>query len=480
MKDITIIILGEKENDYGVIPSNIELIRVNQSTFYDTVKEVKTKYIGFIKSDDVISDNYFNVISSKVKLDFDGCFVNYTLDCVDKNVKIMKNDKELLSKRPFYGDYIWSYLYRTDIFNKLIEIKDIKEFNKRVEFDFFKLCVIGEVIYTHKINGISILNDFCYKDMRNSMKFKNAIYMGNGCNGIFNGYISWIKNIGRCFANDFDITIIYDSMPIETFNNFSKYFKCVKYDSKVDYYCDRLLLTYSNYYYPKNIFTLEENYLFIHGNMSDFPNARRFYDDVYTKYIAVSKIAAQKAVGYFPTDKIDYILNPFKLDNELLKPHLKLVSAQRSTPVKRPERIEILANVLDELRIPYTWNVFMDKNENTNKNGIIYRKRVTNPFPYIEDADYFVLLSDSESMGYSTLEALALKTKVIVTPLEAFYEIGVVDGENGFVIPFEYFEEKNKDKLVELVKKIYREKDKEFDYRFDLSLCDGYKEVFKR
>ena len=177
MKDITIIILGDKENDYGVIPSNIELVRADNSTFYDIVKGVKTKYIGFIKSNDIVSDNYFNLISLKVKLDFDGCFINYTLDCVDKNVKIMMNDKELVSKRPIFGEYIWSYIYRTEIFNKVIEIKDVEEFNKRVEFEFYRLTVISEVIYTHKTNGISVLSDFCYKDMRESMHFKNAIYM---------------------------------------------------------------------------------------------------------------------------------------------------------------------------------------------------------------------------------------------------------------------------------------------------------------
>lgn len=479
MKDITIIILGDKENDYGVIPSNIELARADRSTFYDVIKGVKTKYIGFIKSDDSVSDNYFRLISTKVKLEFDGCFINYTLDCVDKNVKIMANDKELLNNKPYYGSYIWNYVFSTRLFLSLTKINDVEKFNSEVDSNFRSMTVINRVVYTHKTAGSKIIDNFCYSDMREAMHLKNAIYVGGGCNGTFNGYISWIKNLGRCFSNEYDINVIYDEMPENTLKAFSKHCNCVKYDSRIDYLCDRLLLTYSTYYYMKNIFTLEENYLFIHGSMSDYTNARHYYDDIYTKYIAVSKVSAEKAVGYFPTDKIEYILNPFKLDEELLKPQLKLVSAQRSSPVKRPERIEILADVLDELDIPYTWNVFMDKKENTNKNGLIYRRRVANPLPYMMDADYFVLLSDSEAMPYSVLEALSLKTKVVVTPLKAFYELGVVDGENGFVIPFEYFEENNKDKLVEIVKKIYNEKSKEIDYSFDLSLCDGYREIFK-
>ena len=138
----------------------------------------------------------------------------------------------------------------------------------------------------------------------------DAIYFANGCNGVFNGYISWARNVGRCFSNDYDITFLYDNLPDVTYNNFSTFFNCVKRETSVNYTCDRFFVVYTEYYYPKNIFTLDENYLFIHGNMSDYPNSRRFYDDIYTKYIAVSKVAAERAVGYFPTDKIEHILNP--------------------------------------------------------------------------------------------------------------------------------------------------------------------------
>ena len=219
--------------------------------------------------------------------------------------------------------------------------------------------------------------------------------------------------------------------------------------------------------------------MFIHGNICDYPNAKPFVDDIYTKYIAVSKIAAQKAKGYFPTDNIEYLYNPFLLDDKLLKPHLTLVSAQRYSEVKRPERIEIIANILRELEIPFTWNVFTDKFENTNKDGLIYRRRVINPLPYMKDADYFVLLSDSEALPYCVVEALSLNTKVIVTPLEAFEELGVVDKENGYVVPFDYFKEENKDKLIELVQTIYKNKDKEINYTFDKELYSGYNDIFK-
>ena len=478
MKDITIIIFGKENLNYGEVPNNLEIVRIDIENIKEKLKGINTKYISFIKSDDIISDDYFNLISVKVKEDFDCCYINYTLDCVDESVKLLTSEKELLCNKPYYGGYIWNYIYKTDIFIELFKCNDKNEFNKLIDIKYVKMSAIGKIVYIHKINGVSLLNYFCYRDIRKTLYLKNVIYVGNGCNCTFNGYVSWVKNIGRCFSDKFDITILYDNIPDETLKLFSKYFNCIKYDLEIDYLCKKLLLTYSTYYYKKNIFTLNANYMFIHGNMCDYPNSKHFYDDIYTKYIGVSEVSAKKAKGYFPTDKIDYIINPFKIDSELVKPHLKLVSAQRSAYIKRLERIEILASVFDELDIPYTWNVFTDKNENTNKNGVVYRRRLANPLSYVEDADYFVLLSDSEALSYGVLEALSLNTKVIVTPLEAFNELGVVDGENGFIIPFEYFDANNKEKLMEIVKKIYANKDKKINYKFDESLFARYNDLF--
>lgn len=478
MKNLTVIVLGNKDVEYDNVPDNIEVIGTIDNQLIDLVKQIKTKYISFIKNGDIITDDYFTKLSSKVKEDFDYCFINYNLDVVKEHVKIMKNEKELLINKPYYGSYIWNFIYKTDKFIELFEYKEIYNFNEKVDSIMKKETAIGDILYTHVVNSKSFLRHCCYKDVRESLYLKNVIYVGGGCNGIFNGYISWINNIGRCFGDKYDITILYDQMPDVTVNIFSKYFKCIKYNPRTDYLCERLSLTYSTYYYYKNIFTLDENYMFIHGNMSDYPNARKFYDDVYTKYVGVSKISSKKAEGYFPTDKFETITNPFKIDDSLVKPHLKLVSTQRHSPIKRPERIEIIANILNELDIPFTWNVFTDKNENTCNGGVIYRKRTSNPLPYVNDSDYFVLLSDSEALSYSVVEALCLHTKVLLTPLEAFDELGIVDGEHGRIIPFEYFEPKNKDKLVELIKTIYAEKDNKMSYTFDESLFDGFNDIF--
>lgn len=478
MKDLTIIVLGEP---FNVIKeqNNIEFISANNKNLVDEIKLANSKYLVFVKDDDEISEDYMNAIKDKIKEDFDCCFINYIIkyDYV-KEPKIVTNERELKNNKPYYGEYIWSFIFKKE---KLVELLDSpeQEFNKRVDELFVNNSAINEVVYYHNPNGKKNIKNFCYNDIKESTYYPNIIYVGKGCNGVFNGYISWIKNIGRCFASKFDITILYEyNMYEPTLENFSKRFKCIKRENNINYVCDRLLVTYSTYFYPKNINYLDENYMFIHGNMSDYPNSRRFFDDVYTKYIAVSKTSALKAKGYFPTDNIEYILNPFKLDDELLKPHLKLVSAQRSAPEKKPERLKIIANALTSLGIPFTWNVFTDSPVNVVQNGIIYRGSIDNPLPYIADSDYFVSLSNSEALSYSVLEALALNTKVIVTPLEAYKELNIRDGENAYIIPFEYLEEENTEKLIELIIEIYINKDRKINYKFDEKLFDGYNALF--
>ena len=478
MIKLTVVILGkniDKKED-----KDIEFIYSNGTNILNDIENAQGKYITFIKEEDTISKNYLKTIYEKCKNDFDYCFINYDIKYNYKNkIKILINKNELKNNKPYYGEYIWSFILKKNKLEKLLSTNTQMKFNKMVDEEFKKVDAIGELIYFHNPDGNRIIKNFQFQDTKRNEYYKNIIYIGNGCNGLFNGYISWINNIGRCFDN-YDLVFLYDEINTKTLNNFLNYYKCIKRINNVNYVCDRLLTTYSDYYYPKNIFTLESNYLFIHGNMSDYENVRRYYDDIYTKYVAVSKIAAKKAKGYFPTKKIDYVINPFKLDNKLAKPHLRLTSAFRYSDVKRPDRVELMARLMTEMNIPYTWELFTDQKENTNVDGLIYRKRVDNPIPYVKDSDYFVLLSDSEAMPYCILESLAVNTKVVVTPLEAYDELGIINKDNGFIIPFEYFDEKDHTKLKEVIMQMYEQKDKKVKYNIDENLWKGYKDILKK
>ena len=483
MRELTIVVLGKNTIDTKDL-TIFDFVRYDGGNLYDFLSNIKTKYVLFIKSSDSVRNNFFRKVYSVVKKDFDCCFINYDVMFEYKNSpKINTNEMELKSNLPYYGSFIWNYIFRIDLLLKYLKDYNkvnINEFNEQIKEDYKNIEVINEPVYYHNPNSDSFIsiNDCFYTDLKPTVFYKNVIYFENGISGTFNGYISWVRNIGKCF-NNYDITLLYDDIGSLIEDEFSNYFNCVKRENNINYTCDRLLVTYSDYYYSKNIFCLDKNYLFIHGIQTDYENARRFYDDLFSEYVGVSKLAAEKAVGYYPSDNIKYVYNPFMLDKESVRPHLKLVSAMRSSDIKRPDRIKYLASVLDELDIPYTWNFFTDKNEETNINGLVYRKRVVDPLPYIKDSDYFVILSDSEAFSYSVVEALSVNTKVIVTPLEVYNEIGVVDGENGFIISFDYFEEDNKDKLKDIIMRIYSDKEKTINYEFDSTLYSGYNDIFE-
>ena len=92
-------------------------------------------------------------------------------------------------------------------------------------------------------------------------------------------------------------------------------------------------------------------------------------------------------------------------------------------------------NKLEEAKIPYIWTIFTNDRQEIKNGHIAYMKPQLDITSYIADADYLVQLSENgEAYGYSVAESLTLGTPVIVTPVEAFLEIGVKDGENGFVL----------------------------------------------
>ena len=480
MGTITFVLLTNKRK----IPKfgSIKIVRSNGKNLISVLSKIKTKYVAFLREEDQISELYFERIYQKIEEDFDSCFINYDiLFKKEKQTKILQNEEELSKNIPYVYEYIWSYIFRTKKLLKILEIPYDDQMNDRILKTFKKRCSIGEVLYYHNPVNPYLDDKVYYKDVKYAHYYKNIIYIADGCNCVFNGYVSWIRNIGRCFGKDYDITILYDVIWEPTLHLLEKQFRCVKRNYYENYCCDRMIDTYSTVYYPKNIICFEMNALFIHGVMEDFKELFPiYYDDIYSRYICVSEASRKKSIEFFPNSHLETILNPFSLEGEEIRPHLKLVSCQRTYKGKGMERIKKFASILDLLEIPYTWNVFTDAEENTNHKGLIMRERVYNVLPYVQDSDYFVLLSDSEAMPYSAIEALSLHTKVIGTPLDAFKELGIIDKENGYFIPFEYFDDQHDQELSNLIIEIYQNMYKPIEYQYTNSFYEGYQEIFKK
>lgn len=119
---------------------------------------------------------------------------------------------------------------------------------------------------------------------------------------------------------------------------------------------------------------------------------------------------------------------------------LLLVSATRiPAPDKgdNERRMRVLAKKLEDANIPYLWLNFSDgdlKDMPKNFYNMGCRMDIQN---YMQKADYVVQLSTVESFGNTVLEALELNVPLICTPISSFLEIGVKDGVNAHVIPFD-------------------------------------------
>lgn len=129
--------------------------------------------------------------------------------------------------------------------------------------------------------------------------------------------------------------------------------------------------------------------------------------------------------------------------NPLLKTSKKailLVSATRIPALdkgKNAERMLTLARMLNSANIDFLWFNFSDAPLQNAPKGFVNIGTFHNLQPYIAKADYLVQLSDQEGFGYSVLEALENNTAVICTPFSTTKELGVIDGQNGYIVPFD-------------------------------------------
>ena len=147
------------------------------------------------------------------------------------------------------------------------------------------------------------------------------------------------------------------------------------------------------------------------------------------------------------------------LSNITARPTLLILSATRiPAPDKgdNEKRMRILAKMLNDAGIPYLWLNFSDgelKDAPKNFYNLGCRMDIQN---YMQKADYIVQLSTYESFGNTVMEALTLNVPLICTPVPSFFEIGVVDGVNAHVVPFDM--NFNVKKLLDVP---------EFDFQYD-------------
>ena len=115
------------------------------------------------------------------------------------------------------------------------------------------------------------------------------------------------------------------------------------------------------------------------------------------------------------------------------------ISFMRIDKYKGLYRMNTFYNMLKKANIQFEWNIFTNSNFKSNVDEIHFWKArigLENYVSYLADADYCVLLSDSEGCPYQVLESLSYDIPVIATDIPSIHEL-IINGKNGYIIPLD-------------------------------------------
>ena len=273
------------------------------------------------------------------------------------------------------------------------------------------------------------------------VKYAN-VFMVNGIQQL-GGVETYLWEIAKKY-HEYDVVIAYKEADAKQLSRLRKYVRCIKLTKPI--YCKRCFHAYE---FDMSMVVADEYIQCIHANY-EVQNLPPNVAPNITKYIAVSKWTAEAYQRLLDQrdihKKVEVCYNPVSVD----KPNkiLKLISPTRLSKEKGKERMISLAEALLRKGIKFIWLVFTDA-DIPQLPGFIKMPIDIDVRDYIAEADYLVQLSDTEGWCYAVMEAWLLNTMTITTPVESFYEQGLVDGENGYVIDF------NMSNLDEFVDKIY-------------------------
>ena len=258
---------------------------------------------------------------------------------------------------------------------------------------------------------------------------------------IIGGIETFIYYFARLMKHK-DVALVVGNIDESLKRKYERYMKVYEYTTRDKYSCDTLILVRILDKTPANI-ECNQSVQMVHAcRTSPAWHIRQTSDFI----VNVSE-ASKKSFGNEAKDGI-VIHNPIITDNPRA---MILVSATRiPAPDKgqNEERMRKLADMLNDAKIPFLWFNFSDGSIPNPPRGMINVGRDEDIRPYIASATYLVQLSDSEAWSYSILEALTQNVPVIVTDFPSAHEMGIKDGANGYILPFDMDFDVNKLKKV--------------------------------
>ena len=242
------------------------------------------------------------------------------------------------------------------------------------------------------------------------------------------GIETFIYNFCVQMHKYYDIIVLYDNIDKAQLSRLRKIVEVRKNDLTVAIECDTLIVNRITDKTPANV-TFKKKIQMCHTcKIVDTWEIPTDCDEL----VFVSK-TAMKSWGYGGATVINNLTRPC----DVKKPLVLLSATRIGTFEKGTERMITFAKMLNEAKVNFLWLCLTDYEIKPQIPNMVHVSPVLDIHGYLAMADYLVQLSDSESFGYSIVEALEVGTPVITTPIDVLDEIGFVDGVHGHIVPFD-------------------------------------------
>ena len=240
------------------------------------------------------------------------------------------------------------------------------------------------------------------------------------------GIETWLYNLATQYGKTHAITLYYDRIAPEQYARLVKLIKCEKYTGQ-QVECDKAIFCF-DFMGAENV-TAKEYIHIVHADYKKI-NLRPVIPEKINKIYAVSKVAAESFRDVMGME-CEVLYNPVNVSG--FKKPLKLISATRLSSEKGLERMKMLSQALDAKGVDYEWDIYTPNEARIDSPNVVFRPSTCNILGRIVSADFLVQLSDTESYGYSVVEALSLGVPVIATNLPVLAELGITD-KHGVIV----------------------------------------------
>jgi len=412
------------------------------------LNNAKGQYIAFIDSDDSVSGDYIKNILS-IKEDYDYCYLSW------KDTK--GNEYIIANEPPEFNKSVWNCVYSRKIigknrFKKNLQYGEDWDFNTRVRNG--KKKNITDIMYIYNVGREDSLTDkYCKGEITSLRPLKAQIVMFLRFISKIGGVETFVYEFVKEFHDKYDILFLYDEADPIQLNRYRKYVRCQRYyGEKIE--CE----TFLNCNFNKNI---ADDVTAISGNYYDMCHTD--YDAMGWKYvkhpkttltICVSEASARSFLKQLPDEKCVTIHNLLvhNIKREVRKDKkLHFISTTRLSWEKGYWRMKAFAERMNELKIPYIWEVYTTDVKQDDIPNLVYKIPNLDILEETKKADFLIQLSNTEADGYATKEALSLGVPVIATNYPSIYEQSFVKDKTGFILEMDM---SNMDEVISKLKRI--------------------------